>query len=165
MKEFLENAWQKAINVDEKVVSYKLPNTLKKGNYNSGKLVSTKKYGKQKGWTFTENWKPSDGKRTRENYTNVPMLINDGIEKILKFKFKGDAAGIAIAAGSDAGIIACKVDGKPWVKYDLYPKWSAGLHLPWYKTLAAGLDNGKHTLKIKVLKGKNPLSEGNACRI
>ncbi|QTE22849.1 SGNH/GDSL hydrolase family protein [Polaribacter cellanae] len=165
IKQFLENAWQKDFNIDEKIISYKLPNILIKGNYNRGDLFSIKKYGKQKGWKYTENWKPSDGKSTRENYTNVPMLLNDGVEKTLKFKFKGDTVGIAIAAGPDAGIIACKVDNGLWVKHDLYTKWSAGLHLPWYKTLVAGLDNGKHTLKIKVLKEKNPLSKGNACRI
>lgn len=165
MKVFLEKAWQGFVADDDKIVAYELPKTLNGGNYEFGELLSVEKYGKQKGWDYIENWVPNDGKGTRANYSNVPMLVNKGVRKVLKINFEGTAAGIAIAAGPDAGIIECSIDGGPWKKYDLFTRWSSSQHLPWYKTLAAGLGNGKHTVKIRVSEEKNQASKGNACRI
>jgi len=47
----------------------------------------------------------------------------------------------------------------------LFTRWSAGLHLPWYYTLASGLPEGEHTLKLRISGEKNPNSNGIACRI
>lgn len=165
MKIFLDNAWSGFVAEDDKQVVYEMPEELKNGNYQNGELLPVKHYGKQKGWDYVEIWTPKDGKGTRANYSNVPMLVNNGLGKILKFSFEGDAAGIAIAAGPDAGIIEFSIDGEKWQKRDLFTKHSHNLHLPWYCTLVAGLEKGKHTIKLRVLKEKNPLSNGNKCRI
>jgi sialidase-1 len=165
MKIFLENAWQGIVAADDKIVTYELPNALNAGNYENGIVLPVKNYSKQKGWAFIENWQPTDGMPTRENYTKVPMLINKGTGKTLKLNFEGNAAGIAIAAGPDAGIIAYSIDGSAWRKTDLFTPWSSSLHLPWYNTLVSGLEEGKHRLKIKVLEEKNTASTGYTCRI
>lgn len=165
MKIFLKNAWQGVVAEDDKIVAYALPSPLKLGNYEYGKLLPIKNYSTQKGWVYLENWQPTDGKPTRNNYTNVPMLINEGTGKIMKFNFAGNAVGIAIAAGPDAGIISYSIDGGTWRKMDLFTQWSSGLHLPWYTTLASELQEGKHTLKIRVLPEKNSASAGYMCRI
>jgi len=112
-----------------------------------------------------ENWKPTDGKNVRHNYVQVPILEGEFPGKIIKFQFKGNAVGIAVAAGPDSGIIEFSVDNSPWQKQDLFTQWSKNLHLPWYYTLATGLKSGKHMLQIRLTDEKNQESVGNICRI
>ncbi len=42
---------------------------------------------------------------TRPDFTNVPMQVAEAPAGILNYSFEGDAVGIAIAAGLDAGIV------------------------------------------------------------
>ena len=56
-------------------------------------------------------------------------------------------------------------NGSAFKNLDLYTHWSGQLHLPWYYVLDAELENGKHSLTIKINDDKNPKSNGNACRI
>jgi len=72
------------------------------------------------------------------------MLVGKYPGETLHFKFKGNAVGIAVAAGFDAGIIEFSIDGSPRQQQDLFTQWSNGLYLPWYYTLASGLKNKKH---------------------
>jgi sialidase-1 len=93
------------------------------------------------------------------------MLISTIPGSALRFKFKGNAVGIAIVSGADAGIISYSIDGNDFKKYNLFTKWSSSLHLPWYILLGNGLKNGSHELEIKIDADKDPRSKGNACRI
>ncbi|MEN8248793.1 MAG: SGNH/GDSL hydrolase family protein [Bacteroidota bacterium] len=165
IKDFLDKAWFGFVAEDDEMTIYNLPEPIDKANYNNGILIPAEDIRKTKGWNFVENWQPTDGKNTRENYTNVPMLVGEGAGKMIKFKFEGNAAGIAIAAGPDAGIIEYRIDSNPWEEKDLFTPWSSYLHLPWYYTLASDLKQGKHILQIRVSKEKNPASVGNFCRI
>ena len=83
----------------------------------------------------------------------------------MNYKFSGNAVGIAVAAGLDAGTIEYRIDKNPWQKQDLYTSWSASLHIPWFYTLGYNLTPGKHRLQLKVLSERNPQSKGTACRI
>ena len=114
---------------------------------------------------MNQNWTPSDKTGTREDFTNVPMLVTEKPGAILKYNFEGNAIGIAIASGQDAGTIEYRIDHEQWVKQDLFTLWSSQLHLPWFYTMKYGLQEGKHHLEIKVLPEKNSLSQGTACRI
>lgn len=138
---------------------------LDKLNYSKGVLIAPVPPRKIKGWNWIENWKPEDGKATRDDYTNVPMLVGENPGEIIKFQFRGNAVGIAVAAGPDAGIIEYSIDESDWEKLDLFTEWSAGLHLPWFYTLGAGLKKRKHMLQIRMTSGKNPKSIGNKCVI
>ena len=142
-----------------------LPEPLDKSNYSKGVLIAPVPPRKIKGWKWIENWKPVDGKATRADYTNVPMLVGENPGEIIKFQFRGNAVGIAVAAGPDAGIIEYSIDESDWEKLDLFTEWSAGLHLPWFYTLGSGLKDRKHTLQIRMTSGKNPKSIGNKCVI
>lgn len=133
--------------------------------YVNGELIPAASIKPGKGWKVIEKWKPQDGKGGRHNYVNVPMLVNEGLEKQLKFQFEGNLVGIAVAAGPDAGIIEYRIDKGEWKKTDLFTRWSSHLHLPWYYTLATNLENGKHTLQIRVSEDRNDQSTGSACRI
>lgn len=165
IRTFLESAWSGTIAEDDKIDTYALIEPLDKANYGNGKLILADKATIMKGWKMIENWNPDDGKGTRANYANAPMLVGEDKGSELEFRFSGNAIGIAVAAGPDAGEIAFSIDEGAWRKQDLYTKWSMNLHLPWYYTLAAGLSDGDHTLRIRLTGEKNQQSMGSACRI
>lgn len=165
MKAFLENAWAGTVAEDDKIESQVLPEPIDAGNYENGALIEPKNAQIITGWQLVENWKPDDRAGTRANYVNVPMLISQDEGNTLEFTFNGNAVGLAVAAGPDAGIIEYRIDNNDWQKQDLFTRWSSNLHLPWYYTLAAGLEEGEHVLQIRIAGEKNPQSSGNACRI
>jgi sialidase-1 len=159
---FLETAWKSGFTND-KSTKVDIPEFLDNTNYCNGILVEPNPRKKIKGWEMVKDWTPEYKIATRPNYTNVPMLVGDYPGKVIKFHFKGNAVGIAVAAGSDAGIVEYSIDNSDWKKRDLFTKWSKQLYLPWYYTLAAGLKNKKHTLQIRMAEEKNPESVGNKC--
>ena len=70
----------------------------------------------------------------------------------MKLSFNGSAVGIVVAAGPDAGVIRYSIDKGPNQQLDLYTRWSAHLHLPWYYVLEAALDlEIPHTLEIEMV--------------
>jgi sialidase-1 len=142
-----------------------LPSPLDKYNFDKGRYITVDKAGHDPGWTLDNDWVPSDSLRTRKGFVHRPMLISTHPGSALHFNFKGNAVGIAIVSGADAGIISYSIDGSPFVKYNLYTNWSSSLHLPWYILLGSGLKNGSHKLEIKIDTDKDPRSKGNACRI
>jgi lysophospholipase L1-like esterase len=158
---FLESALKS--NLSENAIMAEMPEPLDKYSYSNGILVEPNPPKPIKGWQMVQNWNPADGKGTRANYVNVPMLVGEYPGKIIKFQFKGNAVGIAIAAGPDAGIIEYSIDESDWKKQDLFTQWSSGLYLPWFYTLGSGLKAGKHTLQIRLTDEKNPESIGNKC--
>lgn len=162
MLQFLDDEFNRDFS-DEDISTQKLPEKLDEACYENGKLVLPDPPKPIKGWGMDKNWKPNNGKGTRVNYTKVPMLVGEYPGKIIKFRFKGNAVGIAVAAGPDAGIIEYSVDDQPWQKQDLYTRWSKNLYLPWYYTLESGLKNRKHTLQIRMTGEKNQESTGNKC--
>jgi lysophospholipase L1-like esterase len=165
MKKFMDNCWRGIVTDEDKIVDYKLPGKLMEGCYDKGKLIPATEVKRAKGWRVEKEWKPVDKTGTRPDFTNVPMLIAEGHTGILTYKFKGNAVGIAVAAGPDAGMIEYRIDKNPWQKQDLYTSWSKDLHLPWFYTLGYNLTPGKHQLQIRVMPEKNAKSKGNACRV
>ncbi len=165
MKRFLAFCWSGNVADNDKTVAYPLPGKLAEGCYNKGKLITAVLVKPAKGWKIVPEWKPADKTGTRADFTNVPMLVAEKAAGTLNFKFEGNAVGIAVAAGLDAGTIEYRIDNNPWQKQDLFTDWSASLHLPWFYTLGYNLKNGKHRLQIRMLSEKNPQSKGNACRV
>ncbi|GAB3654261.1 hypothetical protein GCM10028791_24880 [Echinicola sediminis] len=165
MVSFLQNAYSRHLDEDDKLEAFSLPDYLTKGAYDKGHLVPIQEANMGKGWSIVENWTPSDGTGTRNNFVDVPMLISEQVGSKLKFRFEGNAVGIAVAAGQDAGTISYRVDKGEWKSQNLYTKWSKHLHLPWYYVLEDDLEKGEHLIEIKVAEEKDPHSAGNACRI
>lgn len=165
MKSFLENCWSGFVAGDDKLTAYPLPDKLAAGCYDNGKLIPAVQVKPAKGWKVADNWKPVDKTGTRQDFANVPMLVAESPTGILNFGFTGNAVGIAVAAGQDAGTIKYRIDKNPWQKQDLFTAWSASLHLPWFYTLGYNLAPGKHRLQIRVLPEKNLQSKGQACRV
>lgn len=165
MIEFLENSFDKNPESQTKVVAHPMPAMLTKGAYDNGKLIKASEASYAEGWAMDENWIPADNTGTRDNYHHVPMLISNTPGSQLQFSFTGNTVGIAVAAGQDAGIIEYRIDDGPWYKLNLFTKWSASLHLPWYYTLATDLSDSGHVLELKIAEDRDERSIGNACRI
>lgn len=162
---FLDRAWSKSMHSGNNIIGYSLPEMLDPLSYENGRLFQMTRSFETKSWNYIENWKPSDGAGTRPNYTEVPMMVGNLPEKILTIPFSGTAIGLAIAAGPDAGRIEYRIDQGKWQRQDLFTQWSRGLHLPWYYTLAVGLQSGGHTLEVRLLKDHHSESSGTVCRI
>jgi sialidase-1 len=165
MKSFLDYCWIGIVAGGDKLTAYPLPDKLAAGCYDQGKLIPAVQVKPAKGWKVADDWKPADKTGTRSDFSDVPMLVAESPTGILNYEFAGNAVGIAVAAGQDAGIIEYRIDKNPWQKQDLFTAWSAGLHLPWFYTLGYNLASGKHRLRIRVLPEKNLQSKGNACRV
>ncbi len=162
---FLDDAWSGLVADDDKVTDYSLPPALDPTCYDNGVLIPAVSVKTVKGWIKVDNWIPEDLAWTRHDYVKVPMLIGKYPGKALKFRFKGNAVGIAMAAGPDAGIVEFKIDNGEWKKQDLFTKHSTRYHLPWYYTLADGLPDDEHVLQLRLTNENNPKSIGNVCRI
>lgn len=164
IKTFLVDAWTHDFS-DKKITKNEIPKPIDKFAYSDGILIEPNPPKPIKGWEMHKNWHPADEAGTRPNYSNVPVLEGTYPGQVIKFPFKGNAVGIAVAAGPDAGIIEYSVDNSEWKELDLFTKWSKNLHLPWYYTLAAGLKNKKHMLQIRMTDRKNQNSTGKVCRL
>ena len=165
MKSFLDECWSSFVADDDKLTAYPLPVKLNEASYNKGILIPAVEAIPAKGWQAIQNWTPTDNIGTRDDFSNVPMLVAETPGGTLKFDFEGNAIGIAVAAGLDAGMIEYRIDKGDWKKQDLYTQWSSQLHLPWFYTMRYGLNAGKHRLEIRVLPEKNIQSKGTTCRI
>lgn len=143
----------------------KLPKPIDKARFENGKYYNISNAKLDKGWTIVANWKPTDGLSTREGFVNIPMLSATVPGSEMLLPFRGNAVGIAIVSGSDAGTILYAIDDGEFKEKDLYTEHSGYLHLPLYLLLGSGLSDGNHVLKIKISDKKNTASKGNACRI
>lgn len=162
---FLEKAWELARSQVPKDNGRDLPQKLNTLAYDAGKLEEVNANMEVDGWGYQSNWTPKDGAGTRENYTEVPMLIGEQPGSVLRYSFVGRAVGIAVAAGPDAGTIEYRIDEGDWQSLDLFTPWSVRLHLPWYYTLFPNLQSSQHLLEIRLIAQHNPKSKGTVCRI
>lgn len=165
MRAFLDFCWKEHPGEDFLPSAYILPGKLAKGCYDHGRLIPAVQVSTTKGWKVENEWSPADKSGTRPDFTNVPMLVAEKPHGTLSFTFEGNAVGIAVASGPDAGTIEYRIDKAPWQKLDLFTAWSAQLHLPWFYTLGYDLKPERHDLKIRLLPDKNIQSKGTACRI
>lgn len=150
----------KPVKHDLSKISMLNPNSITNGSYLD---ISQAQLGD--GWTLNPNWTPDDKLATRPGFVKVPMLIATTAGSSLTLKFTGNAIGMAIISGADAGIVDYSIDGGPVKHIDLYTQWSNFIHLPWYILFDSGLSDSSHTLKLIVNNQKNPKSIGTACRI
>ncbi|GAB3934684.1 hypothetical protein GCM10028827_35280 [Mucilaginibacter myungsuensis] len=165
IKKLLRSEADKYSPTEAKIFSYQLPKQLTKGVFENGAYVDIKTSAYDKGWKYNPEWEPDNGQETRPGFVNVPMLISTAPNSELKFQFKGNAVGIAIVSGGDAGMISYRIDNGQPKTLDLFTEWSSWLHLPWYLCLSSDLKPGKHTLTLTVSADKNAKSKGNAVRI
>lgn len=141
------------------------PAAMDKHCYEQGKYAAPSEASGRKGFVVDPSWNPGDASKTRKRFVDVPMLTSNEPGSTFEFSFQGTAAGIAVVAGPDAGIIRYSIDGGEESTVDLFTQWSRSLHLPWYLVLGDSLRNGKHTLHVALLNSHNPKASGSACRV
>jgi sialidase-1 len=146
------------------IVNTILPEPLDESVYEKGIYVDIHQATDLRGFTVAENWEPTDQRETRAGFVNIPVLETTQIGSSFTFSFTGNAIGIAILSGPDAGIIEYIIDNRRPEKLDLQTQWSYYLHLPWYLLLADGLKEGEHVLNVKTLPDNENITR-NACRI
>jgi sialidase-1 len=146
------------------VVEATIPAPMNTNVYDKGIYVDVHQATKMHGFAVTENWTPNDKKETREGFVNVAVLESTKTGSSFTFAFTGNAVGIAILSGPDAGSIEYRIDNQKARKISLVTPWSNWLHLPWYLVLSDGLEEGNHILSVETISTKdNP--KANACRI
>ena len=148
-----------------KIQKHSLPKPLHPANFEKGIYVGVEKAVADQSWTLEKDWEPKDGISTRPGFVHVPVLSSTRDGATLTFNFVGNAVGMAVVSGPDAGIVRYSIDGTMQGEIDLYTPWSSSLHLPWYVLFGKNLEAGSHTLKIEISKKKNNNSKGTACRI
>ncbi len=165
INKFLENAYTKQPADKHQVSAHIVPEKLEASCYDKGSLLDISSAKLSDDWHIDTDWNPDDGTGVRPGFVDVPMLICTNPGSALKLKFEGKAVGIVVTAGQDAGIVEYRIDKKEWLNLNLFTEWSSELHLPWYYTLAAELNQKSHLLEIRVSGNSEERSTGNACRI
>jgi sialidase-1 len=164
IKQLLLDAAEK-FKKDNDSQRYRLSKVIDGAAFVNGSYLGVDKAKPDASWTLLEHWTPKDSAQTREGFVNVPVLEADKPGATLTLSFTGTAAGMAVLAGPDAGIIEYSIDHANPKKISLYTEWSNWLHLPWYVLFGSGLENKQHVIKIKISNEQPKGSKGHACRI
>lgn len=162
--ELLNRAWAAPLPTMPMLKPHEIPaEPLDSMNYERGRFINPKEASLVSGWTLgVPDWKNLPGAKS-ERFTAIPMLCATEPGSELKLKFGGTAIGAYIVAGPDAGIAEASIDGGPFASFDLYHRFSQGLHYPRTVMFAADLKPGGHTLTLRVSPATK--SAGNAMRI
>ncbi|MGV8094339.1 MAG: GDSL-type esterase/lipase family protein [Mangrovibacterium sp.] len=163
IKSYLEHEWNTGTNITVKKTNN--PPLLDKYSFIHGNYYPIEKANLKRGFIYDPSFYPGDGLKVRPGFINVPMLVAESPGAELELRFNGKAIGLNIISGGDAGIIEYNVDGKPFIKVDLFTQWSRRLHLPWYILLEDELPDKEHLLRIRLTEDHNPESKGTVCRI
>jgi hypothetical protein len=117
------------------------------------------------GFKLDPSWKPEGSLPTRDGFVNVPALVATESGSEFDLNFEGNAVGLLITSGPDAGIVESSVDGGSWKQIDTFTMFSPSLHLPWAIILADGLAQGRHAIRVRIASDHNPKSTGTALRV
>ncbi len=151
--------------VPARLVKQILPSAAEPFCYAHGRYAPLTAQVSTQGFALIPSWTPADSVHTRKGFVNVPAWVATQPGASFEWRFTGNAAGIAIVSGPDAGIIHYRIDEGEEKTVDLFTQWSKGLHLPWYLLLGDGLGKGDHVLHIRLSNEHNSQSKGSACRI
>lgn len=158
----LDAAWGPGAEVDG---SFQDAPPVDPASYDRGCLVDPGAARPGPGWVLHERWRPTGGAAVRNGFVDVPVLEAGRPGAALRLAFDGDAVGVFVVAGPDAGRLSFAVDGGPRGTWDLHTPWSGGVHLPVARVLAHGLPPGRHALDLAVSAEAHPPRAGHAVRI
>ncbi len=146
-------------------VPHNLPRVLDPASYAQGRLLAGTKAKFDTSWVMgVPAWESIPGGK-RGRFTQVDMLCTDVANAELTLDFDGQAVGLYLLAGPDAGQVEYSIDGGEFKTAELFHRFSKGLHYPRTVMLAAGLNRGPHHLVMRVAKDSHQESKGNAVRI
>lgn len=144
-------------DTDLKLLPHPLPQKpLDEFSYENGHFMDVREAKVLDGFHYVENWVPGDTNvGRRKGFVNVPMLEATRAGASLELDFVGKAIGIFCVAGPRAGIVEYSVDGTPYKRLNTYTVWSKDVYLPWVYMLEDELNEGEHTLRLRIADGKN----------
>lgn len=148
------------------VRSYAMPaEPVDKGNYEHGRFLAPQDAKRGEDWTLdVPDWKQIPGS-FRSAFAGQPVLRSTSPGAEMSVTFEGQAIGVYVLAGPDAGMLEVKIDNGPWSKANLYHRFSRGLHYPRTVMLATDLPRGSHTATIRLSQDHDQASKGTAARI
>lgn len=158
IKRFLDRNYKNIKTEGKLLQDRNLPQPLDSFCYDSGQFISIKEANNLNG--FAIGYFLNSGNKDKTLY-----LQADQLKSSFTFSFKGNAVGVVILSGPDAGMIEYQVDDQPVKVFDLYTTNSWVGYIPRYYVLEDGLENKQHTINIKVIKRSNPYSKGDKCLI
>ena len=164
MIEYLLNqVWSGEVSEDKN--NHEVPDKLiDEKSYYRGDFLSPEKFS-NKSWVWKiPDWKKIPG-NFRNTFSGMKLLCCNSTNKELTVNFKGPALGVYVLAGPDAGIIEVSMDGGAWKSYDLYHRYSRGLHYPRTVMFATDLKSSDHTARIRMSEKSNKVSKGSFARI
>ena len=164
--QLLGAAWQVPMPANARPAPHPMPaEPLDRDNYEDGRFVDPKNAELLRGWQLeTPAWAKLPGS-CRTRFRDLPLLCAAEPGAELTLKFRGRAIGAYVLAGPDAGVVEAGIDGGPFQKFDLYHRFSRGLHYPRTVLFHADLAPGEHTLRLRMTGERNPSSSGTAMRI
>ncbi len=166
ISELLTQAWSKPLPPKASKQPHPLPEKpLDANHYGNGRFVSPEDAKIVRGWKWgIPNWTDLPGSK-RSRFTDIDLLAADDPNAELELKFHGRAVGAYIVAGPDAGIVEASIDDEPFKPFDLFHRYSKGLHYPRSVIFAADLKPQDHTLRLRISNDANEQSVGHAMRI
>lgn len=141
-----------------------LPKPLDSESYDRGRFLEVPDQALAgTGWKrAVPQWRALKGE-CRARFREDPMIVSTTPGETLTLEFEGASIGAYVLAGPDAGVAEVSIDGGDWSKVELYHNFSKGLHYPRTVMFAAGLERGKHSLRIKA--AMDPEHGGSAVRV
>lgn len=166
IEKLLTTSWNMPAAGKTARVAHTLPKKpLDPGNYGAGHFLDPASAEIKAGWkNHIPAWKKiGGGFRGRFGGRKLLCATAPGAECTLEFT--GRAIGAYILAGPDAGTVEASIDGGPFKSYDLYHRYSRGLHYPRTVMFFTDLAAGKHTLSLRTSERKARPNAGHAARI
>ena len=163
IKYLLNQVWSGEVSADKN--NHEVPDkVIDEKSYYRGDFLSPEKFS-NKSWVWKiPDWKKIPG-NFRNTFSGMKLLCCNSTNKELTVNFKGPALGVYVLAGPDAGIIEVSMDGGAWKSYDLYHRYSRGLHYPRTVMFATDLKSSDHTARIRMSEKSNKVSKGSFARI
>jgi len=158
--------WAQPLPGDAGPIVHRMPaNALDKNSYYRGRLIAPDEAEIISAMRVkVPDW-PSLKGTCRSRFVRDRLLCADTPGAEMTLDFDGTAIGAYVLAGPDAGIVEASVDGGPYTPFDLFHRFSTGLHYPRAVVFDADLEAGEHTLALRISANKNERSTGHAMRV
>ena len=152
-------------NVAE-VLPHPMPESmLQAGSFEDGRLVDHGSLVINSGWTIgIPDWNDIGGS-FRSRFANDQSVFADQPGAELSLSFNGNAVGVYVLAGPDAGQLQFQLDDGPWQTVELFHAFSKGLHYPRTVMLQSQLTSGNHRVTVQISDKSHSASTGHAARI
>ena len=166
IEKLLTSSWNMPAAGKAARVPHELPEKpIEPGNYGAGHFIDPSTAAIKSGWkNHIPEWKKIGG-GFRSGFGGKKLLCATAPGAECRLEFTGRAIGAYLLAGPDAGTVEASVDGGAFKPYDLYHRYSRGLHYPRTVMFFTGLAAGKHTLVLRTSERKARPKAGHAARI